>query len=655
LIYTPFSDAELDEQFARAKHMGLNLLRTHIKITDPRYYDAADRAGILIWTELPNWSTLTPHVKQRARLTLTGMVERDWNHPSIIIWTIVNEGWGVDLAVNADHRAWLSETYDFLKQLDPHRLVVGNSACFTNFHVVTDIEDFHNYYSIPDHYDKWRDWVATFATRPSWTFATAYENIQQWREYTGDPWKPRARPQAPEVRRTGTEPMVVSEFGNWGLPDIAKLRECNNGKEPWWFETGEEWGEGSVYAHGAEERFHRWHLDKVFPTFSDLARASQEMEFVALKYEIEQMRRHPIIVGYVITEFTDVHWESNGLLDMCRNPKVFYDQIRDINRADAIVPDWGERIAYYEGERVNIGLILSHFSSADLRHSRVEWNVDLFPELAGRFEDLMPEKAQISDIGSVSFTVPRLDVSAPARLEMRLYNAIGELMTKNSQELYFFPPRLAAPVPSRIFAPSGLFEELRDLGYDVTDKLPGAQMAVTDRMTDELRWYVQNGGRVLWLADAPDSQQTYLEAMNVVSRQGRRWQGDWANNFNWLRQDRMFGEIPTGGKVDFAFADLTPETVITGLGPRHFASDVHAGMFVGWLHYTVALIAERAFGHGQLIACTFRLRNHLTTHPVAAIMLHDMIARLVHSIEQEREREIAEGSSALRIAADGVR
>ena len=27
-----------------------------------------------------------------------------------------------------------------LKALDPHRLVVGNSPCFTNFHVVTDIE-----------------------------------------------------------------------------------------------------------------------------------------------------------------------------------------------------------------------------------------------------------------------------------------------------------------------------------------------------------------------------------------------------------------------------------------------------------------------------------------------------------------------------------
>src|ERR1044072_2531269 len=95
------------------------------KVTDPRYYDAADRAGILIWTELPNWINLTPAVKVRARATLNGMVERDWNHPSIVIWTIVNEGWGVDLAANPSHRAWLAETYDYLRSIDTYSVVAG--------------------------------------------------------------------------------------------------------------------------------------------------------------------------------------------------------------------------------------------------------------------------------------------------------------------------------------------------------------------------------------------------------------------------------------------------------------------------------------------------------------------------------------------------
>jgi hypothetical protein len=642
LIYTPFSEAELDDQFAKAKHMGLNLLRTHIKITDPRYYEAADRAGILIWTELPNWQDLTEAAKRRARDTLFGMVERDWNHPSIIIWTIVNENWGVDLAVNAGHRAWLADMYNQLKELDPHRLVVGNSPCFTNFHVVTDIEDFHNYYAMPDHYRKWKDWVQTFASRPPWTFAHVYENIESWREYIRDPWNPVARQPAPEVRRRGSEPMVVSEFGNWGLPDVGKLKAYYGG-EPWWFETGIEWGDGVVYPHGIEQRFKAFHLDKVFPTLSDLAAASQRMQFTALKYQIEQMRRHPSIVGYVITEFTDVHWESNGLLDMCRNPKAYFDVIGQVNSPDAIVPtDW-ERIAFWEGERCEVRLALSHFSSADLRNSRLEWNLDLWPEIRGTLEGITPQRAQLTQLGTAILEVPRLEKAARARLEMRLISATGQLVTRNHHELYFFP-RVESPAQQiRIAAPGlpRLAARLTGMGYELTDQ-DSADLVVVERMTDELRWYVQNGGRVLWLAEEPESQQAHLGSISIAQRHGRSWQGDWASSMSWIRQDKIFGDIPSGGTVDFAFADLTPETVIVGLSPRDFAANVHSGLFVGWVHHIVALVAERPIDRGRVMICTYRLRDHLGTHPVATIMMNEMIRRMTSGRTDAAESRLGE-------------
>jgi hypothetical protein len=637
LVYTPFSDEELDEQFAKAKHMGLNCLRTHIKITDPRYYEAADRAGLLIWTELPNWQNLTSAVKERARETLFGMVERDWNHPSIVIWTIVNEGWGVDLAVNPEHRAWLGETYDYLKQLDPHRLVVGNSACFTNFHVVTDIEDFHNYYSIPDHYRQWRAWVESFAARPSWSFAHNYESITEWREFLNDPWNPAARTPAPEVRRRGSEPIVVSEFGNWGLPDVAQLQKCYGGRDPWWFETGIEWGEGAVYPHGVEQRFKTWHLDKVFPDFAALARASQHMQFCALKYQIEQMRRHPSIVGYIITEFTDVHWECNGLLDMCRNPKTFYDAIAHINSADAIVPDWS-RISYREGETCEIHLALSHFSTNDLAGCKLKWHFDHFPQINGSFDDLHPERAQITNLGTISFIVPELKASTRTHIEFHLFDANNQLVTSNHQEFYFFPPT-EAQLSATLFAPPEISAKLRELGYRVTEELAEADMVIVSRLTDEWRWYIQKGGRVLWMAETDDAQQTFLGAVEVLPRKGRKWQGDWASNMNWIRQDRMFSGIPVGGVLDFAFADLIPDHIISGLSPRDFAGDVHAGLFVGWLHHAVALVAERRFGNGRLLISTFRLLEQLSQHPVAAIMLRDMIEHLAGAGTSEYETE----------------
>src|SRR4051812_50085486 len=112
--------------------------------------------------------------------------------------------------------------YSELKALDPHRLVVGNSPCFTNFHVVTDIEDFHNYYAMPDHYRKWKEWVQTFASRPPWTFAHVYESIESWREHTRAPPDPHPPPPAPEGRPRGSGPVGASPRGDGGGAASAK-------------------------------------------------------------------------------------------------------------------------------------------------------------------------------------------------------------------------------------------------------------------------------------------------------------------------------------------------------------------------------------------------------------------------------------------------
>ena len=57
-----------------------------------------------------------------------------------------------------------------------------------------------------------------------------------------------------------------------------------------------------------------------------------------MKFEIEAMRRQPNLAGYVVTELADIYWESNGLLDFLRNPKVYHDVFATINSPDMIIP-----------------------------------------------------------------------------------------------------------------------------------------------------------------------------------------------------------------------------------------------------------------------------------------------------------------------------
>src|SRR5262245_8834834 len=81
-IYTPPSYEFLGDEMRKAKQLGLNMLRTHIKAPTPDYLRAADETGILIWYEIPSWeeNTWTPAAAKRGEEIFLGEMERDWNH-----------------------------------------------------------------------------------------------------------------------------------------------------------------------------------------------------------------------------------------------------------------------------------------------------------------------------------------------------------------------------------------------------------------------------------------------------------------------------------------------------------------------------------------------------------------------------------------------
>ncbi len=106
------------------KRLNINTVRTSHYPNDPRFYDLCDRYGMYVIDEAnieshgmgyreeslakkPSWGKA--HMDRTRR-----MVERDKNHPSIIIWSLGNEaGNGVNF----------HQTYDWIKQRDPSRPV----------------------------------------------------------------------------------------------------------------------------------------------------------------------------------------------------------------------------------------------------------------------------------------------------------------------------------------------------------------------------------------------------------------------------------------------------------------------------------------------------------------------------------------------------
>ena len=142
--YTAPDDEALRLDVQLALKAGYNLIRKHIKLEDPRWLYWADRLGLLVWAEPPCVGRYSPEAIARFEAQLAPMVARDGNHPSIIMWGIYNEEWGLDwdTAHNKEKQDAVRRAYDLLASLDKNRPIIDDSGWN---HVKTDILDWHYY------------------------------------------------------------------------------------------------------------------------------------------------------------------------------------------------------------------------------------------------------------------------------------------------------------------------------------------------------------------------------------------------------------------------------------------------------------------------------------------------------------------------------
>ncbi len=162
-IYTPGDWKEYERDILRAKDLGFNMLRKHIKIEPEQFYEACDRLGMLVIQDMVNngvysffYDTFLPNFIfwmksdkkhpeidiHRKRIFIGHMIEtmeKLHNHPCIVAYTIFNEGWG---QFEADR------LYGIAKETDDTRLIDSTSGWFAQH--LSDFDSKHIYFhSIP--------------------------------------------------------------------------------------------------------------------------------------------------------------------------------------------------------------------------------------------------------------------------------------------------------------------------------------------------------------------------------------------------------------------------------------------------------------------------------------------------------------------------
>lgn len=193
----PYAAIAADIQIA--KHLGANALRTAHYPNDEIFLDLCDEQGILVWEEnhargLSLEHMKNPHFEEQAEQVIREMIPLHYNHPSIVIWGILNEC--------ASDTEYGKECY--AKQFElVHRLDSSRPHSFASCMFKTDL-----CFDLPD--------IVSYNIYPQWYHDTPVEeyldDLYQWVQQ--------------ETEGKG-KPFLVSEIGAGG---IYGYRNSHDGK-----------------------------------------------------------------------------------------------------------------------------------------------------------------------------------------------------------------------------------------------------------------------------------------------------------------------------------------------------------------------------------------------------------------------------------------
>ena len=206
ILYQPGAATyeEVRKHMFAMKELGCNLVRIHIAGVDPRIYNLADKMGMLLWVEVPSPHSSSPKSRRNHRAELLKMLALIGTHPSVVIWSLYNEDWGIqDVATNPETRFYVMDTYHLMQILFPQFLVVDNDGWQHISHegrLKSDILTAHLYTPDLNHWNHLLDELV----RGNMDTVAAFPLV------VGDPYFFRKQ-----------VPLVVSEWGGFGFANYG--------------------------------------------------------------------------------------------------------------------------------------------------------------------------------------------------------------------------------------------------------------------------------------------------------------------------------------------------------------------------------------------------------------------------------------------------
>jgi hypothetical protein len=379
------------------KAHGLNHLRFHSWCPPRVAFDAADKHGVYLQVELPNWSFhmgKRPEVDDYFRAEGERILAEYGGHPSFLMLCLGNE-------LTGDYDS-MDRLVKHFRTLDPDKLFTSTAFSFSPRGKSPGPED---------------DYFISQETTSGWVRGQGFLN--------------QTPPNTVSDYRDGLSsvkiPLVTHEVGQYNnYPNLAEIPKYEG---------------GALRALGYEairdDLEKKGRLDEA----PRLTRDSGKLAALLYKEDMERALRTPGQAGIQLLDLHDFPGQSTatvGLLDSFWDSKGFITPERFREFAGPTVPlARMEKMVWSNGEVFKAGLEIAHFGKAPLVGSKVRWSLagETGVVREGSFvRDTIPLGSGI-ELGKIE--VPLASVIKPARLDLTV--SIEGTSIRNSWPVWVYP------------------------------------------------------------------------------------------------------------------------------------------------------------------------------------------------------------------------
>ena len=625
----------LRRDLLNVKVMGFNLIRFIAGMATRDQLDLCDEIGLLVYEEsYAAWLLEdSPKMAERFDRSTTEMIRRDRNHPSLVLWGLLNETSDGPVFRHA------VASLPLVRALDDSRAILLSSGRWDGQLAIGSV---CNPGSMA--------WEHLLGDEQPGASPSRMSSPGGYCKRMGDV---HGYPRVPHTAQTiqflrtlgqGTKPVLLSEYGIGSAVDLWRVVRHYES-------LGKESAEDAQFYRAKLNDFladwERWRLSECFGRPEDyFAQCIRKMAGQRL-LGLNAIRANPNLVGYNLTGTVDQGMTGEGLFTTWRELKpgttdALFDGLAPLR--------WclfAEPLNLYRGNPVKLEAVLANEDALlpgtyPVRlqvfdpNNQLVWSGQTNVVIQDRKTKIEPPLALpvfADDVvingpaGKYRFVAALERGGAPAGGEAEFYVADPATLPRVDAEIVLWG---SGAELSHWLETHGIrsraFSSVAPTAREVILTVKEPQGAGDSAEWSELAHRVARGATAVFLSPEVFRKGHDKSGWLPLANKGslNTIQGWLYLKDEWARRHAIFEGLPAGGLMDYTFyRELIPDAVWSGQGPP---DEAVAGAIRTSQDYSAGLMmAVYKLGAGRFILNTLRIRENLGSHPAADRLLNNLL------------------------------